>query len=776
LDENQMSSVDPASPDGKRGCRDRRRLRAWRAGVLVVVLAAFAAPGCSSKSKTEEAIRRGDQFFALKQYVDAAASYREAAALDPSNSEVRKKLARAYLQAGDAIRAADLMPDDIEVQRSAIAMMLGGQRYTDALDRTTELLKRAPADPALYLLLGNAKSQLPHSWSTIWTIDQGLRAGKQFAYVLNRNRAARPADDREAEEAFRKAIQLDPNHIEARLALANFFWTAGRFEEGEEALQWVIGKGPDALGAELNAHLNRALGLYYLSQGRKAQGEKYLKIAAASGERDSSLALADFYIAEDRVDDAKSALGLIPPASDPDRRGMLRAAQIELRLNRIDAAMELAQTILTGNPNNAGALRIKGRALFAKGDLSGATTAARAALAADQNSADGRCLLALSLAAVGNSEEAFREASVAWRVDPGNKEAAKILANLALKLGRDQVALEFARQSVQLNPNDRAASLDFVRALVRTRDFSGADQILTPLVTDQASADVLVLRAAIHAGRGSVEEARKTYLRSLQLSPNSLDALGGLVALELQDGQLARAHQIVTDVVAKHPRDPDILTLAARVARAERDDGRAASLLRTALEIDPARADAAVALAEALSRQNLRDDAKRVIDRALALRPGSLDLRVSQARLLEETGRADEARTRYEAILEETPEAYAVGASLAKLYANKGDNLNGALSLAIAAKDHLPDDAAVSDTLGWVYVRKDQRRLAIPHLEDAVRAEPSNALFHYHLGAAYQHQNPGKARDELTRALTLDPNFPAAADAKTILGRLPPAR
>jgi Tfp pilus assembly protein PilF len=66
--------------------------------------------------------------------------------------------------------------------------------------------------------------------------------------------------------------------------------------------------------------------------------------------------------------------------------------------------------------------------------------------------------------------------------------------------------------------------------------------------------------------------------------------------------------------------------------------------------------------------------------------------------------------------------------------------------------------------------------LAIPYLEDAVRAEPSNALFHYHLGAAYQHQNPGKARDELTRALTLDPNFPAAADAKTILGGLPPAR
>jgi hypothetical protein len=59
------------------------------------------------------------------------------------------------------------------------------------------------------------------------------------------------------------------------------------------------------------------------------------------------------------------------------------------------------------------------------------------------------------------------------------------------------------------------------------------------------------------------------------------------------------------------------------------------------------------------------------------------------------------------------------------------------------------------------------------HLKDAVRLEPTTALFRYHLGIAHQQQSEFRgARTELTQALTLDPNFPAAADARAALKTL----
>jgi Tfp pilus assembly protein PilF len=85
----------------------------------------------------------------------------------------------------------------------------------------------------------------------------------------------------------------------------------------------------------------------------------------------------------------------------------------------------------------------------------------------------------------------------------------------------------------------------------------------------------------------------------------------------------------------------------------------------------------------------------------------------------------------------------------------------------------LPDDPRVKDTLGWVYVRRGLASLGTPYLEEAVRAEPATALFRYHLGIAHQRQAKFReARDELTRALALDPKFPGAADALVALNTL----
>jgi len=236
---------------------------------------------------------------------------------------------------------------------------------------------------------------------------------------------------------------------------------------------------------------------------------------------------------------------------------------------------------------------------------------------------------------------------------------------------------------------------------------------------------------------------------------------------------VARIQPRVEQAAAAHPNDARYLLLAARTSRAVGDIGRAESTLRNILAADPAHTEAALLLGDVLARQNRRDEATRVIRQALTRGPSSVTLQMALANLLDDTGHVAEARALYEGIVAANPKAFEASTRLAALYADQRDNLEEALRLAKSARNGLPDDPKVADALGWVYVRSGLAWSGIPYLDAAVRGEPATALFRYHRGVAYQLRGDLQAaRDDLSRALTLDPNFRRAADARVALDAL----
>ena len=108
--------------------------------------------------------------------------------------------------------------------------------------------------------------------------------------------------------------------------------------------------------------------------------------------------------------------------------------------------------------------------------------------------------------------------------------------------------------------------------------------------------------------------------------------------------------------------------------------------------------------------------------------------------------------------------------NLAYLYTLRSEKLDTALQLAQTAKQKLPDDPAIIDTLGWVYYKKNLPDLAIPILRQSVEREPSNYLYHYHLGLAVSRTgDKPQARASLERALQLKSTGDEADDARRIL-------
>ena len=138
--------------------------------------------------------------------------------------------------------------------------------------------------------------------------------------------------------------------------------------------------------------------------------------------------------------------------------------------------------------------------------------------------------------------------------------------------------------------------------------------------------------------------------------------------------------------------------------------------------------------------------------------------------ILQAQGKDDEARRRYERLVEVAPRAAVASNNLAWMYASRDEQLDRALQLAQAAKAELPDQPDVNDTLAFVYLKRRLPELAIPLLRLAVEKDPGNPAFHYHLGLAYlQTGDKRAARLALEQALKLKADFEGAEDARKVL-------
>ena len=108
--------------------------------------------------------------------------------------------------------------------------------------------------------------------------------------------------------------------------------------------------------------------------------------------------------------------------------------------------------------------------------------------------------------------------------------------------------------------------------------------------------------------------------------------------------------------------------------------------------------------------------------------------------------------------------------NLAWVYAEHGGNIDVALRLAEEAKEKAPEDPTITDTLGWIYVKKGSYEAAVENLKNSVAKNPHDPSGLYHLGTAYY--KLGKTADakrELEAALKI-PNFAQAADARKNAG------
>jgi tetratricopeptide (TPR) repeat protein len=135
--------------------------------------------------------------------------------------------------------------------------------------------------------------------------------------------------------------------------------------------------------------------------------------------------------------------------------------------------------------------------------------------------------------------------------------------------------------------------------------------------------------------------------------------------------------------------------------------------------------------------------------------------------------RFDLSEKHYRAALDINPQFAPAANNLAYLLSSREEDIDEALNFARIAKEKLPDDPSVMDTLGWIYYKKGLYGNAAREFSDSLEKLPENATVNYHLGAAlFQKGEKPRAKTYLEKALALDKDFDGADDARRMLSEI----
>jgi tetratricopeptide (TPR) repeat protein len=751
---------------------------------LAAALAVFTMAGCRKDPEVakRDYVRSGDEFVRQQKYREAIVQYLNAERIDPRFAEARSKLAQAYFDVGDlphgyseTIRAADLQPNDVGAQLRAGEVLLAAGRWDDAKGRAEKARAADPKSTEAIILEANALGGLHRLDEAIGTIRGSIQSdpSRSGTYGWLGMLEVIAGDRAKAEAAFKTAVFVDPKSVDAHLSLGYFYWVTGRASQAEGEFLAALAIAPRHLTA------NYAIAYLYMDQRQPTKAEPYLKaVADAAPDSSGKLALADYYARMQRPAEAQHILEAIA-ADGHDPQGS--AAKIRLaglglvsRSGGPAAALALIDEVLAKEPGNVNALIAKSEILAGTHKLDDALSAAQAAVHADPRSPGAQYELGVIESARRQNDDAISTFTLALKLNPQMASADEQLAGQYLAAGRLDLAERYARDAISAVPGFIDPHILLARVNLMKGNVTAADPQVRTL------SRVLPDVPAVQGELGQLEllehnrpAARAAFEKALSKDPAAIDAVAGLLTMDIEDGHKDAAKARLGAVVTANPNNSPMLALAARTYILLGDSATAERVASNAIQADASNFDAYRMLGNLYIAQRRPDEAISELTTLAAKRPHDAGAETALGMLFEVQHDSAKARTHYERALAIDANAAVAANNLAELTASEGGNLDVALKLAQTAKARLPNQPEVNDTLGWIYCQKGLAALAIGPLEQSVRKDPENRGYLAHLGIAYAKSGDRtKARDLLTKALAHGDDFAEAKDARSALAGL----
>ena len=757
-------------------------------GFILVLAAGLAGCGRSAQSY----VKLGDDYYQKSKYDDASINYRKALQKDARSGDAYFGLGRALMKQGNAneaytnlTRAEQLLPsrDDVKVELGDFALgvyLFDPQHPQKLYDNVSRIS-------------GDLLAKNPRSFDGLRFAGDIALSDRKFAEAANdmeKANAVRPMEPTvvgpwvealfqtgQPERAEKLALALIDRHKDFGPiydVLYNRYMAANRVADAEKLLNTKVANNPgnkvDVLqlarhyaglqkSAEWTATLKKLLddpkafptahadvGDLYASRKEWDQAlEQYNEGMRAHPEDKNSYQkrIVNVLLSQQKRAEALALLDQMVQADPKDLTSRALRADLWLQSGdsaQLDKAISEFSAVVKERPRDEGLVFTLGRAYLAKKDLNSAHTQ-------------------------------FLEAA---KLDTRAVPPRVYLAEVALRRQDNPEALRYSDEALAIDPKFGLARLWHASSLIGLGNYAQAERELDSLAKDYPNwEDVQLRMALLRMDQKRYKEATEIFTRLNRPEAGDVRVTEGLAEVAAAQNQLDSAISSLQRELQKSPGSVQLHTLLASLAARGHKADLAIEENQWLLNRDSKNASAYQHLAEAY---HMKGDDRQAIDAAQK----ASDLAKSDPNVLQSAayiklvcGRTDEAVGDYRRLLTLEPNEPSALNNLAFLLADRGRDLDEAMTLAVRAANKDPKNPDFKDTLAWVYVKKNLNDTAIEVLKNLTNQNPSEAGYHYHLGIAYlQKGDKQNAKSELGKALAQKPSSDIADKIKEAMAKI----
>jgi tetratricopeptide (TPR) repeat protein len=714
----------------------------------------------------------------LGSVTEAVNAFRRAVELLPASDadhwDAAIKLSELYLVATSGMDANSRKPylDDVEGYCTALLKRdpnsYDGHRLTGDLDfvRAVELFKVSSRDQGKAFLdqsiaeYRKAEAIKPGQVGVVMQLARSLAAETQYP---------------EVEKLYRGVIEKDKTYQLAYTELYRLLLIQGKPADAEQVLQLGIQNNPKQFG-----YLTLLAMHYYMQKQRDLMVNVLNQIKSHAKEFEQAyFTVGDFYL---RMGDGDAAVREYREGMSKDVKRKTtyqkRIIEVLMRQGKRTEAAEMNSQILKADPNDNDARGLAATFLLDKGDVSRALSELQAVATQSPKNPVAQFNLGRAHAARGEWEQARQLYQKAIDLRPDYVLARLALAQLQLTRGDFDAALKTAQATLAIDRNNSNALLIESAALMGQKKFSESRQLLDAMLKANASSpDVLFQLGVVNLAENKYKEASDAFRRSYDLNPANSRGLMGVVETEMAQNHPDQALQLLQAESAKAPTRMDLtMALGNTAVRAGKFDAAISYFEKVGSSLEKGskqQGDIYLRIGETYRRKGDLTNSIVALQKAREILPENGVVLSTLGLVLEAAGRWSEARQVYEVVIKLEPNNAVALNNLAFLLSEHGGDLDDALTKAQRAKQLFPNLSEISDTLGWIYLKKNLTDNAIDIFKDLVTKVPTQAVFRYHLGMAYsQKGDKTRALKELQDALKYNPTKEDREKIQQLITRL----
>ncbi len=576
----------------------------------------------------------GKALLANGEVVAAEVAFNEALRMGVNRAEIVVPLAQAHVAQGKQqsfVQDPQFSPNGLPPGVQVRLLLLRSTAYSDLGDPRNALkaIDDARAGDASGADVWIA--EVPVRIRTQEYREAGVAAAKAFAIAptsaevwYQKGALAHVMGDLvSAKAAYDRTLQIDANHVEARVARAGLFIDLNRAAEAKAEVAQLQRISPrEPRGAYLAALLAERDGNAEAARANLREVTALIDPVpiAFIRYRPQLLMLAGLaHFGMNEPEKAKPYLESfqrITPYSPVSKL----LAQIYLAESSYDRANDLLDGYLKAHPGDALAMTLLASVNMAQGRNAKATALMQDALRT-RDAPEFHTVLGLSLLGGGQPAHAVAELEAAFTKDPTQIQAGTALAGIYLRNQQPDKALAVCAKLVQEQPRNAAlqnmlgmskaqtgdtngaraafeqaiqfdpglpqAKLNLARLDILTRAYDSAAARLTAILSaDEHSVDALLEMAVLSERRGKLDDAKRWLQKAADnAGPRELRPHFALVDFYLRNRRGPEAMEAAKVLASKAPEDLAVLLAVARAQLVSHDTAGAQTTLTNATRI-----------------------------------------------------------------------------------------------------------------------------------------------------------------------------------------------